>query len=130
LIWSSGGTTRKVGKLTSWQYLDEATIRITPGLPTDAALSLQFVAFVPFALNGSDLPVRLERAIAYRAAAIAYGDLAGQLANSERQQGLDSGSIVDYPTAVGLSAYWERRYFEQIEKDPAAVSVGPRRARR
>lgn len=130
LSYSTGGITRRVGKLTSWQYLDEGSILITPPLATLSGLTLRLVGSQPFAASGSDLPTRLERAIAYRAAALAFGSLAGQLANSSKQQGLDNGQIVDYPTAVGLSTYWERRYFEQIDKDPFRVSVGPRRARR
>lgn len=130
LVYTTGGITRRVGKVTSWQYLDDASILITPALATLTGLSLQLVGWQPFALSGADLPVRLERAVGYRAAGLAFGDLAGQLANTQRQQGLDNGRIVDYPTAVGLSAYWERRYFEQIDKDPAMVSTGPRRARR
>lgn len=130
LNYTSGGRTRRVGRLTSWQYLEDDTILITPPLATLSGLELRIVGFKAFSVTGSDLPARLERAIAYRAAAIAFSDLAGQLANSKKTQGLDNGQIVDYPTAAGLAALWERRYFEQIEKDPAATSQGPRRARR
>lgn len=130
LIYTTGGRRRRVGKVTSWSYVDDGTIQITPSFATLAGLELLLVGYQPFSLTGSDLPVRLERAIAARAAALAFSDLAGQLANSKKTQGLDSGMIVDYPTAAGLSALWERRYFEQIEKDPAATSQGPRRARR
>lgn len=130
VMYAQGGITRRVAQITSWYYRDETTIRIVPALPTLSGLTVEVVGWLPFTNTGSDLPVRLEQAIAARAASLAFGDIAGQLANSERQQGLDVGQIVDYPTAVGLSAYWERRYFEQIEKDPAKVAQGVRRARR
>lgn len=130
VIYASGGKSGRVGQATHWQYVTDTTVRIEPLLSTNAGLTLLFIGWAPFNVDASDLPARLERAIAARAASLAFGDLGGQLANSERQQGLDRGQVVDYPTAVGLAAYWERRYFEQIERDPARVSFAPVRGRR
>lgn len=127
---SSGGVTSLVDSISSWRYYSDTQVRIRPILPTDSTLSLRFFGWVPFATTGSDLPVRLESAIGERAAGMAFGQLAGQLANYQRQQGLDNGRVVDYPTAVGLGAYFERRYFEQMDQDPSRVSYAPRRARR
>jgi hypothetical protein len=130
LEYASGGQSTLADRISSWRYYSDTQVRIRPLLPTDATLSLRFTGWVPFATNASDLPVRLEPAIAARAAGYAMGQLAGQLVNYQRQQGLDNGRVVDYPTAVGLAAYWERRYFEQIENDPVQTSYAPRRASR
>lgn len=130
LEYSSGGQTVLADRITSWRYYSDTQVRIRPLLPTDSTLALRFTGWVPFSITGSDLPVRLEPAIAARAAGYAMGQLSGQLANYQRQQGLDDGRVVDYPTAVGLAAYWERRYFEQIENDSVQVSYAPRRASR
>lgn len=92
--------------------------------------TLRFYGWKPYDPTGSDLPVRLERAVAYKAASIAYGLLTGRLVNSQTQQGLDSGRVVDYPSAVGLSAYWERLFQTVIANDPSRVSFAPRSAYR
>ena len=128
---TSSGSTRKLDQVTNWELYDDTHVRIHPALATDASAVLRFFGFVPFAsADPLDILARLEPVIAMRAAGLAYGVLGSQLVNYKRQQGLDNPRVVDYQTAVGLSAYWERRYFEQISKDPSALSNAPRRARR
>lgn len=127
---TSGGVTMRASKVTSWEVYSDTQVRVQPLLPTSSGLVLRFFGWVPFNITGSDLPSRLEPAIAMKAAAIAFGQLAGQLANAQVQQGLDSGRVVDYPTAVGLSAYWERRYRDAIDGDASMRSVAPRHAHR
>lgn len=126
----TGGISQVVDRINNWRYYSDTQVRIKPRLPTDSTLALRFFGWAPFADTAADLPVRLEPAIGERAAGIAFGQVAGQLANYKRQQGLDSGRVVDYPTAVGLAAYWERRYFEQMDNDPSLVSYAPRASRR
>lgn len=125
-----GGVSARVMRVTSWEYISDTQVRIQPLLPTNSQLSLLFIGWIPFLDDLSDLPVRLERAVAMKAAALAYGQLSGQLANSQTQQGLDSGRVVDYPTAVGLSAYWERRYRDLLDGDQAMRSFAQRHAHR
>ena len=126
----SGGYTQQVEKVTSWRYHSATQVVIQPLYVTDAGLSLRFYGWVPFASTASDLPVNMERKVAKRAASLAFGALSGQLVNSQRQQGLDNGRVVDYPTAVGLSAYWSRRAEDELRADPSMVSYAPRRASR
>lgn len=127
---TSGGVSEQVDRIPNWRYYSETQVRIKPRIHTDATLALRFFGWAPFADTGADLPVRLEPAIGERAAGLAYGQMAAQLGNYKRQQGLDSGRVVDYPTAVGLAAYYERRYFEQMDNDPSVVSYAPRASRR
>ncbi len=92
--------------------------------------TLRFFGWKPFATDGADLLARLENLVAMKAAALAYGVLAAQLVNSQRQQNLDSGRVVDYQTAAGMSAYWERRYSAGIHGDPNRPGTHPRASRR
>lgn len=126
----SGGVTSRVDRVTSWQVYSDTQVRVKPILPTDSTLALRFFGWAPFDVAGSDLPTRLENAVAMKAAGLAFGQMTGGLVNSQTQQGLDSGRVIDYQTAAGLSAYWERRYQEIIRRDPARISLGPRRATR
>lgn len=131
LEYVDGGATDLVDTVVNWRYETDATIRIKPRVQTLAGLSLRIYGWGPFSTVGTDLPTDLESAVAERAAALAYGSLAGILANSQRQQGLDSGRVVDYQTAVGLSAYYERRYQDAIDAHPSRVGgPAPRLARR
>lgn len=127
---TSGGVSGKVDEVSSWQMYSDTQVRIRPLVPTDATLAFRVFGWVPFLADASDLPVRLEQAIGARAAGMSYGVMAAQLGNYQRQQALDNGRVVDYPTAVGLAAYYERVYFEQVDNDPAKVTRGPRAARR
>lgn len=127
---TAGGVTSKIDRVVRWKLYSDTQVRIYPLLATIPGVVLRFFGWVPFLVDGTDLPLRLEPAIAMRAAALAFGAEAGQLTNLKRQQGLDQSRVVDYPTAVGMSAYWERRYFEAIQKDPAHLSYGPRAGRR
>lgn len=127
---TAGGVTARIDRAVDWQLYSDTQVRVSPLVATMSGLVLRFFGWAPFATDASDIPARLEPAIAMRAASLAYGALSGQLVNYKRQQGLDSPRVVDYQTAVGESTYWERRYFEQIEKDPARLSYAPRRGRR
>lgn len=114
--------------VTKWRYFPDADpptkVIIAPKLQT--GYNLRFYGFKPFADTAADLLARLENVVAAFAASKAYGVLASHLVNSERQQGLDSGRVVDYQTAVGLSAYWRREYENAIRNDPNLVTNGPR----
>lgn len=127
---TSGGVTSLADRIKNWRYYSDTQVRIRPMLPTDSTLVLRFFGYAPFAITGADLPTRLEPAIAERSAGLSFGQLAAQLGNYKRQQGLDDGRVVDYPTAVGLAAYYERRYFEQMDNDPSLLSYAPRASRR
>ncbi len=130
LEYASGGISKRIDRATRWQRYSDTELRIDPLLPTDASLTLRVFGWIPFAATAADLPIRLEHVVAMKAAGLLYGTLAAHLANSQTQQGLDSGRVVDYPTAVGLSAYWERRYQDQVERDPARRSLAPRHSYR
>lgn len=122
---ASGNYVDQVG---IWRRHSATQVVIKPLL--SSGYTLRFYGWKRFASDGSDLPVRLERAIAYKAASTAYGMLTGRLVNSQLQQGLDSGRVVDYPSAVGISAYWEAQYQRVIREDPARISLAPRGAYR
>jgi hypothetical protein len=111
-----------------WRRHSATQIVLKPRL--SAGYTLRFYGWKRFAVDGSDLPLRLERAVAYKAASTCFGMLTGRLVNSQTQQGLDSGRIVDYPSAVGLSAYWEAQFQRIAQNDPSRVSLAPRRAYR
>lgn len=127
---TAGGVTSKIDRVVHWQYHSDTQVRIAPLVATVSGLVLRFYGWVPYLADASDIPPRLEPAIGMRAAALAFGSMSGQLTNYKRQQGTDNPRVVDYNTAVGMSAYWERRYFEQIQKDTVRISYAPRRARR
>lgn len=124
----SAGVSRRVDRVTHWSYFSQTQVRITPMIATMSGLSLRFFGWIPFLVDGSTLPVTLEKIVALKAAALAYGQELGQLANSQLQQGLDQGRVVDYPTAVGLSAYWERRYRDALDGSEYMRSFAPRAA--
>jgi len=131
LEYVNGGATDLVDTIANWRYETDLTVRVQPRIQTLAGLSLRFYGWGPFSVDAANLLTDLEAAVSERSAALAYGSLAGVLVNSQRQQGLDSGRVVDYQTAVGLSAYYERRYYDAIEAHPSQVTSGaPRKARR
>lgn len=116
-------------RIMNWRYISDTQVIIRPQIVT--GYTFRFIGWCPFDYaTGADLLARLDSVVAMRVTALAYGALAGRLANSQRQQALDSGRIVDYSTAVGLSAYWERRYQDEISDDPAHASYAPRYAHR
>jgi hypothetical protein len=127
---TSGGVTGAIDRVVRWRMIGPTSIRVAPTLPTDSTLTLKLYGWAPFKIDASDLPTRLEPVLAWKACALLYGDLASRLANSKLQQGLDTARVVDYPTAVGLSAMWERRYQDAIKGDPAFASYAPRASRR
>jgi hypothetical protein len=89
-----------------------------------------FGVYAFHAYSVSDLDVSLEPAIAMRAASSAYGALGGGLVDWQRQQNLDSGRMVSYADAVGLSAYWERQYQEATVRHPSRIAFAPRASSR
>lgn len=129
-----GGNTDIVDTITNWRYeagSPPTSVRVRPRMTALSGLSLRFYGWGPFSSVATDLPADFEATLSERAAGLAYGSLAGVLENLQRQQGLDSGRVIDYQTAVGLSAYWERRYLEALAKSVYKVGPGaPRRARR
>lgn len=86
--------------------------------------------FVPYINDGSNLPVRLNSAIAMRAASFLYGMLAAALANSQRQQNLEQSRVISYQEALSLSAYYERRFQDATAREPTRVSYAPRASAR
>lgn len=127
---STGGVSGKVSDITSWKRYSATQVRIAPRLPTDATLTLRFFGWVPYLTDATDLPTRLENAIALKAAGLSFTQMASNLVNAQTQQGLDSGRVVDYQTAAGLAAYFERRFQEIVRRDPDRMSFAPRRADR
>lgn len=111
-----------------WRRHSATQIVLKPKL--SSGYTLRFYGWKRFAADGSDLPLRLERAVAYKAASTCYGMLTGRLVNSQTQQGLDSGRVVDYPSAVGISAYWEAQFQRIAQNDPSRISLSPRGAYR
>lgn len=121
-------TGRYLDRVTSWRQHDNLKILVSPTLATGA--KLRVYGYIPFAADGSDLPVDLEETVAHRAAGKAYGNLAAELMNSERQQNLDTGRVIGYQDAIGLSAYHERLFLDGSVDHPSRVSYAPRAARR
>lgn len=117
-----------VGDVTDWRYLDDTHVIIRPLLVD--GLTLRFGGWVAYASTGSDLPTTLEVPVAMRAAGLAFSELAGHLVNYQRQQGLDSGRVVDYGTAIGLSSYWMTQSGNLLAQQPQVTSYAPRRSRR
>lgn len=117
-----------VDRVTSWRPLPSSKVLIKPRVADN--LTLRVTGFVPYAVDGSDLPTRLEQIVAFRSAARAYDGLAGELINSQRQQNLDSGRVVTYNEAAQQAAYYEQRYQERILRDPSLVRSGPRASHR
>jgi hypothetical protein len=118
-----------VDRVSNWRGIPGNKIVVKPVLAD--GYTLRIVGWKPMALDGADLPTRLEPAVARLAAGLAYGGLASELLNSQRQQNLDSGRVVDYQTAIGMSAYYTRIARERLAGDhETVVRIGPRRARR
>ena len=89
-----------------------------------------FGVYAFHAFGITDLDISLEPAIGYRAASAAYGGLGGSLVDWQRQQNLDSGRMVSYSDAVGLSAYYERQYQESTVRHPSRIAFAPRSSNR
>lgn len=118
-----------IDRVVNWRGIPGGKVVIKPTLAD--GFTLRFVGWKPFAADGADLTTRLERVVSRLAAGLAYGGLASDLLNSQRQQNLDSGRVIDYQTAVGLAAYYTRIGREGMAGDhESVVRVGPRRARR
>lgn len=115
-----------IDRISNWRQEPDGKLLIRPLLAS--GYTLRVYGWVPFTVD--DLPGDLEEAIAHRAAARAYGNLAADLLNSERQQNLDSGRVVSYSDAVGLSAYHERLYQDAVIDHSARLSYAPRAAHR
>ena len=126
----AGGVTAIVDTVRNWRRFSSTQILIRPRITTDSTLSLRVYGWKRFATTASDLVADLENVISMKAASLAYGALSAELANSQRQQNLDSGRVVDYQTAVGMSAYYMRLYRESIDSHPNRMSVAPRAASR
>lgn len=119
---------RYVDRVTNWRYKDETHLVIQPLLAS--GLTLVVGGWAAFDPTGSDLPAILEQPVAMLAAGLIYGELAGALVNLRRQQGLDTGRVVDYQAAGSLSAYWDRRAAQRLSRLPYLTSFGARWGRR
>jgi hypothetical protein len=117
-----------VDRVLNWRAHSPTQILVKPLL--QSGLTLRMYGWKPFAVAGTDLDSDLEPTVAQRAAGRAFGALAARLLNSQRQQNLDSGRVVSYQDAIGLSAYYERLYAEGITDHPSRVSYSPRAAHR
>jgi len=114
--------------VTNWRPTTSGKVVVKPRLAT--GYTLRFTGWVSFNVTGSDLPVRLEHVVAKIATAGAYGQLAAFLSNSQRQQNLDIGRVIDYQQCVSLAAYWQRLAEATLFNDPSRTSFAPRRAAR
>ena len=117
-----------VDRVTSWRPLPSGKVLIKPRIAD--GLTLRVTGYKAYAVDGSDLPTRLEQTVAYRVASRAYDGLAGELLNSQRQQNLDSGRVITYQEAAQQAAYYEAKYQETILRDPSLVRSGPRASHR
>lgn len=117
-----------LSSVTNWRPTSGGKVVVKPRLAD--GYTLRFTGWQAFNVNASDLPVDLEDVVAMLAAANAYGQLAAHLTNSQRQQNLDSGRVVDHQQAIALDAYWRRRGESRLFSHPSRVSYGPRRAAR
>lgn len=117
-----------VDRITNWRYAGDGELLIKPILA--GGNTLRVWGWIPFADDATDLPTDLAETVAHRAASRAWSGLASELANSERQQNLDSGRVVSYQDAVGLAAFHERLYQEGTVEHPAQVSYAPRASQR
>lgn len=114
--------------VTNWRLTSSGKVVIKPRLAS--GYTLRFTGWSAFAVTGSDLPVELEDVVAKLAAAQSYGELAASLTNSQRQQNLDSGRVVDHQQAISLDAYWRRLATDRLISSPYRVGHAPRRASR
>lgn len=114
--------------VTNWRPTTGGKVVVKPRLA--GGYTLRFSGWKAFADTGADLPTDLEDVVAMLAAATAYGQLAAHLTNSQRQQNLDSGRIVDHQQAISLDAYWRRLAESRLFNHPSRVSYAPRRASR
>lgn len=117
-----------VDRVNNWRKHNDAQVLVKPQIST--GLTLRFYGWIPFDPDASDLVVDLEDAVAHAAAARAYGGLAAELTNSERQQNLDTGRVVSYADAVGMAAYHERLFADAISDHPSKLSYSPRASHR
>jgi len=117
-----------VDRVSNWRAHDATKVIVKPRIANGA--TLRFYGWKRFAATGSDLLTDLEQIVAYAAASMAYGGLAAELVNSQRQQNLDSGRVVDYPTAIGMASYFQARYTAGILNHPNRLHTGPRAAYR
>lgn len=117
-----------IDRVPNFRVHSATQVLIKPLLAT--GYTLRFYGWKPFATTAADLPVRLESVVAQLGASLAYGYLTAHLTNSQRQQNLDSGRVIDYQQAAALSAYWKARADEQLFSDPSRVNFAPRRASR
>jgi hypothetical protein len=117
-----------VGAVTNWRPTTSGKVVIKPRLAD--GYTLRVTGWKPFADTGSDLPANLEDVVAKLGASLAYGALAAYLTNSQKQQNLDTGRIVDHQQAISLSAYWSQQAESRLFRDPSRVAYAPRRAQR
>lgn len=122
---------------SSGNYLDEVTsyrripggkIVVKPRIV--AGYTMRVTGYKPFNVDATDLPDLMYQPIAFLAASLLFGELAGKLANFQRQQGLDPARVVTEQGALAASSYWQGQYQSAIAGCPWTVSQAPRRAYR
>lgn len=117
-----------LSEVTNWRPTTSGKVIVKPVLAD--GYTLRFTGWKAFDVTGSDLPANLEDVVAKLATAAAYGQLAAFLTNSQRQQTLDSGRIIDHQQAIALDAYYRRLAESRLFNDPSRISLAPRRAQR
>lgn len=122
---SASAPARRVSNVMNWRKAGSGQVVVDPLIATDSSLQLRFYGWKPYANDGSDLPDRLQSLVAMKAASLCYGTMAAGLSDYERQAALDSGKMVTYQDAVGLSAFWQRRYEDRARREPGQVTFAP-----
>lgn len=117
-----------VDRVSNWRKHSATQVIVKPLLTT--GLTLRFYGWVPYNVAGTDLDTDLEETLGHRATGRAYSNLAARLIDSQRQQNLDSGRVVSYQDAIGLSAYYERLFSDGIADHPSRIHFAPRASRR
>lgn len=116
---------RRISNVTNWRKAGAGMVVIDPLISSSAGVQLRFYGWKAYASDGSDLPDRLQSLVAMKAASLLYGVMSADLSDYERQAALDSGKVVTYQDAVGLSAFWQRRYEDRARREPGQVTFAP-----
>lgn len=128
----SSGITEQVGEVPAWTPHVGGQVAVHPPIATDTTVTLRFYGWKPFNSDYSDLPTNMQSLVAMKAASLCYGIISSKLTNQEDQMAMDVGKLVSQADAVGLSAYWQRRYEDRLPqlRKTSGVSFAPRAASR
>lgn len=125
----AAGGGRYSDDIKGWKKHPGDKVVVKSGFPR-AGVYAGFTGYVPFSVAGTNLPTSLFDAVCDRAASFAFGAYAAKLANLERQQNLDSGRVIDYPTAIGAAAYFARLYADATLDSQYRLTFAPRSSSR